>query len=1306
MMAKKTKFILLGVGVCLMLMLFAPVALRFYAETKQAQQTLQAKINQKIPGKISWEEIRFSLFMGKFELKNVQLKDRSGNELAGFDRLFADFSWDTLIRGDLTVAELTLENPRADIRIDTEGKLNLAKAFPPSKPKAPEEKKSGGLPFNIVVNSLKIINGNVRYEAEPQNMKLSAQNINLTGSDADFLKQKANLVFEIGKGEVQHPKIRTKLDGLELQANLKDGRLDPLVLNVGTDMASLKLSGTVQNILSNELVADLALDIDTSLEAVRENLSLKPELTGQAKLRLTAQGTPNNPQAALALNYGGGNLAGNQIDKIELDVSLKDRYVAVNHLKADAASGNLDLQGTADLRPAFPEGFLSSKRDLGAMSYKLLLMENSINLAELLIGKGVKGIVNADISVDGKGISPKNISGNIALAVQGEQISASKLAAPIDLNVKAAADIEQGLVNVRDAQVKAGKTELRTNGRFDLGFQDILAKLTLSSPSLADTLLALGVKDVNGSIDLKADVSGSAKRPVFDCSLRGDQLRFRNIAIGNVRINAGLESSGMLKVSELNLENQGSVLQGGGSVQLFAKDEMKVDAALPSDVSLSLQNIEATDFLSTLPIKGIVSGKIKLEGSIKQPKGFAEISGKNFDFGVQKLKEIKLNARLEGEKLGIAPLQVSVVSGEMLEATGWISLKKDYQLHLKSKGISLQNIDKIREKDIAKGKILLDVSGQGSFDNPQAAGDIMLKELQYKGKPVEDFQLHIALKDYLAQVSGKLNFDVDGAFHLQKKDFSATIVFNETNLEPYLKLADQKDLGGKLSGKIEAKGNAGNVNNIHVSADLSKLDFLVKGQEMISSQDFKADFEGGKISLPGSRLRVLKDGHLDVKGMVKLGGPLAVQADGNIPLQVVSAFAEDLSDATGKVLLSARVKGTMSQPDIQAAVNLEKVGMTVPGLSQQLHDVNGKIQITPDAVTIEKLKGQLDTGRLDLTGKIALKAFQPARIDAKLKAESLPVQVPETLDMLLNADLQISGTPEKSALTGDAVILEGTYFKDVNLSLLEGLKGIGRKKRETAPQTKEIKQPFLKNMSLDVSVKRRNPFLVENNLADIEIAPDLRIYGKLNQPLVSGRAEIESGTITYQKKEFDINKGVIDFVNPYKIEPTLDIESEVSIRTWKITLNISGTPDQLSFKLTSDPAEEDGDILSLLLLGKKASELSGGGTGGSSQFPTQMVTEMLEEKFGKDIKKAAGLDILEVKFQGEGSQQDPNSVTVTVGKELSRRLAVKYSMETKSGETLQRASAEYKFLENLLVTGFQDDKGKFGGELLFRMEFR
>ena len=37
---------------------------------------------------------------------------------------------------------------------------------------------------------------------------------------------------------------------------------------------------------------------------------------------------------------------------------------------------------------------------------------------------------------------------------------------------------------------------------------------------------------------------------------------------------------------------------------------------------------------------------------------------------------------------------------------------------------------------------------------------------------------------------------------------------------------------------------------------------------------------------------------------------------------------------------------------------------------------------------------------------------------------------------------------------------------------------------------------------------------------------------------------------------------------------------------------------------------------------------------------------------------------------------------------------------------IQRAIAEYKFLEHILLSGFQDSQGVFGGEMLFRLEFR
>jgi translocation and assembly module TamB len=99
---------------------------------------------------------------------------------------------------------------------------------------------------------------------------------------------------------------------------------------------------------------------------------------------------------------------------------------------------------------------------------------------------------------------------------------------------------------------------------------------------------------------------------------------------------------------------------------------------------------------------------------------------------------------------------------------------------------------------------------------------------------------------------------------------------------------------------------------------------------------------------------------------------------------------------------------------------------------------------------------------------------------------------------------------------------------------------------------------------------------------------------------------------------------------------------------------------------------------------------------------------MIADTFGQDIKKNTGVDILEVQENGSsnGNDEEAGGVTVTVGKHLSDRMTVKYAVESKDGEIVQRAITEYKLLENILVSGFQDTKGIYGSELVFRIEFR
>ena len=289
-------------------------------------------------------------------------------------------------------------------------------------------------------------------------------------------------------------------------------------------------------------------------------------------------------------------------------------------------------------------------------------------------------------------------------------------------------------------------------------------------------------------------------------------------------------------------------------------------------------------------------------------------------------------------------------------------------------------------------------------------------------------------------------------------------------------------------------------------------------------------------------------------------------------------------------------------------------------------------------------------------------------------------------------------------MQGKATLLEGLYYRDVNLSLVKGLRTIVERRPPARSPRKQITMPFLKNMDLDISVKRRNSLFVENNLAQLDINPDLTITGTLNNPIINGRAGIESGTIEFRNRIFNVTKGVVDFLNPYQTEATIDLESEVKVRDWMIYLKMTGTPDALNLSLSSDPEEEDNDILSLLVLGKTSGELIAG-EGGSTQTTSAMIAALVTSRYGEDLKKATGLDILEVE-SGTGQEDSADTMKVTIGKELSRRITLKYAMESANSELSQRAIAEYKLLENILVNGFQDTRGTFGADVQFRLEFR
>ena len=72
----------------------------------------------------------------------------------------------------------------------------------------------------------------------------------------------------------------------------------------------------------------------------------------------------------------------------------------------------------------------------------------------------------------------------------------------------------------------------------------------------------------------------------------------------------------------------------------------------------------------------------------------------------------------------------------------------------------------------------------------------------------------------------------------------------------------------------------------------------------------------------------------------------------------------------------------------------------------------------------------------------------------------------------------------------------------------------------------------------------------------------------------------------FQGTRYVINRGEIDFTNPFRIEPVLDFELETRIRDVDIALNISGPARNMNLSYRSDPPLEFNQLVSLIAVGR------------------------------------------------------------------------------------------------------------------------
>ncbi|WP_419660590.1 conserved uncharacterized protein, DUF490 [Desulfosarcina variabilis str. Montpellier] len=1369
---------------------------------------LQSRINAAIPGSVAIDGCRLSILRPRLELNGVILYDLSGTPVAGFDNLLVTLRWLPLLQREIHLEDVRLKTPWADLLLDKTSGLNLVSAVVAPGKEEPDSSPPtdlDDLPVNFVCRSFQLIGGRLSFKLPDDNMQAHADGITLS-ANGDLKAKQAGLDLDVSRARYQDKTIQPPGAQITLKARLNGDKLHLPTATITAGEITAKLNGYL-DALTRKPVVDASLSIASPLAELKDALNIAGDYRGMANADLRLEGAIANPLARIGLTIDDGWFAGQPLDQFRLSVGLEDRLVTINDSALRLADGTINLDGTADLRTAFPSGFLEPPADMDAVTYTLNLVPDIPQLSPWLKSwMSMTGKLNGGIHLKGTGISPSAMSARLTLDAKGRHLLAPGMDRPVDTDLKVSGTMDQGKIFIDQLNADTDGLKLSGTGRMDVNERTLAGDLALNAPDLSHALAVVGVPWASGACTARIQADGSLDQPQLSLSLSTRNLGVETYRLGNLLIDLNMDQDGIIDLSTLTLENRKSRIQGSGRLRLR---DNQIDPDYDNAAAVDITSFSVADFMDSPPVHGTLDGRLTVSGPLKalqgaltlkatsltskaatighvdarlrwdngtvtmdqldltnhasvltargqlqllvpgsmtpvqdpsfsfdasadhlnpgdfidqangdftlqaaltgqinDPQGTIAINGEDIDIAGQPVSLFTLDSRLYQRKLWIDRLVAGVAPKEKITTSGWVGLDRTMAIQLKSDGISLSNIQHLKDRVPGNGKLQGVTTAEGNIQNPDIEGHLTLSEVTINDEALDDMHLSYSLHDMQAKAKGDLNAILDATCDLRQGDFHIDLDFDNTETATYFKAAGIPDIHGKLSGQVKAAGNIQDARNAKATVDVDSLHLLSRNISLVKTNQIHMHFDGGKLSIPEFEMAILSTGKLNIQGDAQLDGQLNMAVNGRLPLAAAGAFNPELSDAAGIVALDGRFSGSTDFPLFDARVDLESIAMVVPGITQKLHDLNGQIMLTDSTIRVKDVKGFLDTGSFTLDGTVNHQHFVPKDVNLAMGAKALPLEIPDTLSLLLNTDIGITGRDGIAEAKGELVVLEGLYYKDVKINLLKLATAATERQRQVTPTTEPLTIPYFDTVNLDIAIRHRQAFEVENNLAELEISPDLQVGGTLARPIVSGRAQVKEGTVTFQKKTFEVTKGVIDFVNPYKTEAEIDIVSETQIRSWTITLTIKGKPDNLDLKLSSNPSETDSDILSLVLFGKTGRELTAG-EGGSKLSTGQIMAELIADTFGDDIKKSTGIDILQVEENGNSDDdEEASSVTVTVGKHLSDRMTVKYAVESKDGEIIQRAISEYKLLDNILVSGFQDSKGIYGSEFVFRIEFR
>jgi translocation and assembly module TamB len=714
---------------------------------------------------------------------------------------------------------------------------------------------------------------------------------------------------------------------------------------------------------------------------------------------------------------------------------------------------------------------------------------------------------------------------------------------------------------------------------------------------------------------------------------------------------------------------------------------------------------------------GLLTGQFHGKGTRAEPEFAGLFDLSNATAGSWRFERARGQLSIHSGEVRIANAEVRLAAHAPGAPAGIVTGNLDYHtatgdvaFDFTGAAIPLEAIDKIQMARLpVGGRLNLQAHGQGPLRAPELHATLRLVDLNLGNDVVGSFDgrvdsdgrhLSATIDSAMAsgRLAGKLDIGLGGEYPVTAQVTAERIDFN-----PFLvsALHLSRLYGHSLvDGHFDVAGFGARPETLAVEANLSRLTFDFQTVKLENVGPVRLTYRRDEVRVEQASLRGT-DTDFRVSGSARFAGDQALnlRVDGAVSLQLLKGFYPQL-ESSGRAQINALVAGTVATPRFNGKVHIEGASLRYGDFPAGLSNVAGDFNFDANRMVFDNVVAETGGGRLTVGGTVAY-GEGPLNYALNARSDQVRIRYPVGMSWLMGGNLRLSGNTQTATLSGRIVVDRLLMAEGFDLASFM----VSSKEPATGPSTSSS---FLQNLQFDIQAESSPDSRMEWTGARLQTDANLRLRGTWEHPILLGHIHLLSGEMSFRGNQYTIARGDINFANPFRLDPVLNVEATTTIRQYEVTLDFTGPASRLTLAYRSDPPLPSSDIIELLALGQTGEESAARSATGQNPGvgASALLSEAISSQLGGRIQRLFGISHFSVGPSVATLNTQQNSIaSVTIEQQVTRGLVITYITDVTTTQ-YQVIQIEYTVNREFSVVALRDENGTFGLDVVRKTRFK